>query len=408
MKLWSTHLKGKVKIPSSKSYCHRYIIAASFSKKESVLDNVSMSDDIKSTLEIVKKLGAKIEQKNQTFIIQKKSICDKKEPLYFFCSESASTLRFLIPISITNPRKVFFYGKHNLPKRPLSPFFPILEASHVSFQTKGEKDLCIQLDGQLKSGKYEIAGNVSSQFITALLFALPLLEGDSEISILGNLESKAYIEMTLDVLEKFQIQIFRTKNTFYIPGNQIYQSYSTSIEGDYSQAAFFLVANSLGNQIQIQGLSQESKQADYEILSMIKKLETKKEDEILVLDGSQCPDIVPILSLRAALTPGKTMIQNIERLKIKECDRLHATAEILNQLGAKVIEHTASLEFDGVSHLIGNSVSSFGDHRMAMMIAIASSCCQGEIILDDGNCVSKSYPNFWEDFKQLGGNYELG
>lgn len=408
MKLFSNTLKGKVLIPSSKSYCHRYIIAASLAEETSILYNITSSDDIQSTMEIMKELGAKIEQKKQNLIIQKKSSYPEKKEFHFFCSESASTLRFLIPISLVHFRKVSFYGKNNLPNRPLYPFFPIFKSSDISFQTRGEKDLCIQLEGQLKSGNHVIEGDVSSQFISGLLFALPLLEGDSTLHILGNLESKAYVDMTLDVLKKYKIKILQENNYFMIPGKQTYHAHSTRIEGDYSQAAFFLVANSLGSDIKIEGLNCSSKQADFQILQMIQTLNEKIPQETLILDGSQCPDIIPILSLKAALTVGKTIIENIGRLRMKECDRLHATANILNKLGAKVTEHSSSLEFEGVSHLIGNSVSSFHDHRMAMMIAIASTCCQGEIILDDAECVSKSYPKFWEDFKNLGGQYVLG
>ncbi|HEY4533663.1 MAG TPA: 3-phosphoshikimate 1-carboxyvinyltransferase [Fusobacterium sp.] len=408
MKLFSNTLKGKLVIPASKSYCHRYIIAASLAKKMSVLRNVTLSDDIQSTIEIMKKLGAKIEQRKHAFFLQKEMIQEEDDNFHFFCSESASTLRFLIPISLVHHRKVSFYGKNNLPNRPLNPLFPILKSSDISFRTKGENNLCIQLEGQLQSGDYSLEGNVSSQFITGLLFALPLLNGDSSLHILGDFESKAYVDMSLDVLEKFKIKIFQEGNHFFIPGKQQYQAYSTIIEGDYSQAAFFLVANSLGNEIEILGLAKDSKQADSRISSMIHSLEEKAPQETLILDGSQCPDIIPILSVKAALTRGKTVIQNIKRLRIKECDRLHATADILKKLGAKVTEHSSSLEFEGVPHFKGTSVSSFGDHRMAMMIAIASTCCQGEILLDNATCVSKSYPKFWEDFKSLGGKYVLG
>ncbi|AYV92920.1 3-phosphoshikimate 1-carboxyvinyltransferase [Fusobacterium necrophorum subsp. funduliforme ATCC 51357] len=408
MKLFSNRLKGKLQIPASKSYCHRYIIAASLAKEMSILHNISLSDDIQSTIENMKKLGAKIEQREQDFLIQKGDICDNQKNFHFFCSESASTLRFLIPLSLIQYRKVSFYGRNTLPNRPLSPFFPILNSSGISFRTEGENSLCIQLEGQLKAGNYSLEGNISSQFITGLLFALPLLDGNSQLHILGNLESKAYVDMSLDVLEKFKIQIFREKNHFFIPGKQEYQAYSTTIEGDYSQAAFFLVANSMGNEIEIAGLTKDSKQADFQISSMIQALEEKVPQETLILDGSQCPDIIPILSVKAALTQGKTVIQNIKRLRMKECDRLHATADILNKLGAKVVENSSSLEFEGVSHFKGNSVSSFEDHRMAMMIAVASTRCQGEILLDNATCVSKSYPTFWEDFKSLGGKYVLG
>lgn len=409
MKIYPRSLSGSINIPASKSFCHRAIIAASLAEGISEIKKISLSDDIQSTLLAMKALGSHIEQRKNIYFIQKEKPEKKAKNLKIDCSESASTLRFLIPISMLQEREVSFYGKHNLPKRPLSPYFPIFEKSKIFFSTESaDKNLCISLKGQLVAGNYTLPGNVSSQFISGLLFALPLLEGDSSLTILSDLESKSYVDMTLDILYHFGIEIQEKGNTFIIPGNQHYIPQELSMEGDYSQAAFFLVANSLGSKIQIEGLSKNSKQGDKVILEFLNALEHKTKEEVLVLDGSQCPDIIPVLSLRAALTPGKTRIIKIERLRVKECDRLHATAEVLHRLGAKVKEGKDFLELEGVSKLQGNSVSSYGDHRMAMMIAIASTCCDGAIFLDNADCVSKSYPNFWKDFTSLGGEYHVG
>lgn len=409
MKLQNSLLAGRILIPASKSFCHRAIIAASLAKGISKIENISLSEDIQATIYAMKQLGSSVEERENIYYIQGSSEEKKEEKLEIFCSESASTLRFLLPLSLTEEREVSFYGKHNLPKRPLEPYFHILDACNISYcKTDLKSGLCISAKGKLSPGKYSLVGNISSQFITGLLFSLPLLEENSQLTILGNLESSSYLDMTLEVLYRFGIEIHQENNIFFIPGKQHYIAQNFKIEGDYSQAAFFLVANSLGSNIEIEGLEKISKQADYKILEYLLALEHKKEEELLILDGSQCPDIIPILSLRAALTPGKTKIINIERLRLKECDRLSATAEILNRLGARVVEGTNFLAFEGVPSLQGNVVSSYGDHRMAMMIAIASTCCLGEITLDNADCVKKSYPNFWKDFQSLGGKYYVG
>lgn len=409
MKLYSKSLSGSIQIPSSKSFCHRAIIAASLAEGISKIQNITLSEDIECTLDAMKQLGSHIEERKHIYYIQKQKREVRAKKLDIFCSQSASTLRFLIPLALVQEREARFFGEHNLPRRPLQAYFPIFEKSKIIFEeAKKEIGLCLSVKGQLLAGDYSLPGNSSSQFITGLLFALPLLAGDSKLTITNKLESKAYVDMTLDVLYRFGIEIIRDENMFFVPGGQRYISQNFSIEGDYSQAAFFLVANSLGSNINIRGLEENSKQADKAILPFLKSLEEKQKGDFLILDGSQCPDIIPVLSLRAALTSGKTRIVNIQRLRTKECDRIHATSEVLNRLGAKVIERKDFLEFEGVPHLKGNSVSSYGDHRMAMMIAIASIRCQGDILLDNADCVKKSYPNFWQDFKSLGGEYHVG
>ena len=266
------------------------------------------------------------------------------------------------------------------------------------------------LDGELKSGEYEIDGNISSQFITGLLFSLPLLNENSKIIIKGKLESSSYIDITLDCLNKFGINIIKNSyKEFIIKGNQNYKSGNYQVEADYSQIAFFLVANSIGSNIKINGLNSNSLQGDKKIIDFIYKIDNWNKKEKLILDGSETPDIIPILSLKACISKKEIEIVNIARLRIKESDRLRAIVKELSKLGFDLLEKEDSILINSrkdFNKIINNSpvyLSSHSDHRIAMTIAIASTYYDGEIILDNLDCIKKSYPNFWEVFLSLGG-----
>lgn len=404
-------LIGEVTPPPSKSILHRYIIASSLAKGISKIENISYSNDIIATIEAMKKLGANIEERDNCLLIDGNKTFDKEflnNNSEINCNESGSTLRFLFPLSIVKENKILFKGKGKLFKRPLSPYFKNFDKHQIRYSYKNENE--ILLEGQLKSGSYQIDGNISSQFITGLLFSLPLLDGNSKIIIKGKLESSSYIDMTLDCLHKFGINIANNSyKEFIIRGNQNYKSGNYLIEADYSQAAFFLVANSIGSDININGLNTSSLQGDKKIIYFISEIDSWNKKERLILDGSETPDIIPILSLKAAISKKEIEIVNIARLRIKESDRLSATVQELSKLGFDLIEKEDSILINSRKNFIQNniekfvSLSSHSDHRIAMMIAIASTCYDGEIILDNLDCVKKSYPNFWEVFLSLGG-----
>ena len=403
-------LVGEVSPPPSKSILHRYIIASSLAKGISEIENISYSDDIIATIEAMRKLGAKIEENNNNLIIDGSKTFDKEylnNNSEIDCNESGSTLRFLFPLSIIKENKILFKGKGKLFKRPLSPYFENFDKYQIKYSYTNENE--ILLDGVLKSGEYEIDGNISSQFITGLLFSLPLLNGNSKIIIKGKLESSSYIDITLDCLSKFGIKIINNLyQEFIIEGNQTYKSGNYKVEADYSQVAFFLVANSIGSNIKINGLNTNSLQGDKKIIDFISEIDEWNKNEKLILDGSETPDIIPILSLKACISKKEIEIVNIARLRIKESDRLKATVEELSKLGFDLIEKEDSILFNSRKNFIHNnkeivSLSSHSDHRIAMTIAIASTCYEGEIILDNLDCVKKSYPNFWEVFLLLGG-----
>ena len=402
-------LVGELSLPPSKSVLHRYIIAGSLAKGISKIENISFSEDIIATIEAMKKLGAKIEQKENYLLIDgSDTFKNLNENIEIDCNESGSTLRFLFPLSIVEENKVLFKGRGKLFKRPMTPYFENFEKYKIKHSYIDEN--AILLEGQLKAGIYEIDGNISSQFITGLLFSLPLLDRESKIIINGKLESSNYIDISLDCLSKFGIKIINNSHQeFVIEGNQSYRAGNYRTEADYSQAAFFLVANAIGSNIKINDLSENSLQGDKKIIDYISEIDNWNSKDTLVLDGSETPDIIPILSLKAAVSGKKIEIVNIERLRIKESDRLKATVEELSKLNFDLIEKKDSILINSRENFKINknekivSLSAHSDHRIAMMIAIATTCYDGEILLDNLDCVKKSYPNFWEVFLSLGG-----
>ena len=402
-------LVGELSPPPSKSVLHRYIIASSLAKGVSKIENISFSEDIIATIEAMKKLGANIEQKENYLLIDgSDTFKNLNENIEIDCNESGSTLRFLFPLSIVKENKVLFKGRGKLFKRPMTPYFENFEKYKIKHSYIDENK--ILLEGQLKSGIYEIDGNISSQFITGLLFSLPLLEGESKIIINGKLESSNYIDISLDCLSKFGIKIINNSyQEFVIEGNQSYRAGNYRTEADYSQAAFFLVANAIGSKIKINDLSEDSLQGDKKIIDFISEIDKWSSKDTLVLDGSETPDIIPILSLKAVVSGKKIEIVNVERLRIKESNRLKATVEELSKLNFDLIEKKDSILINSRENFKVNknekvvSLSAHSDHRIAMMIAIAATCYDGEILLDNLDCVKKSYPNFWEVFLSLGG-----
>jgi 3-phosphoshikimate 1-carboxyvinyltransferase len=400
IKIRNSKLKGRVEVPSSKSISHRAIICASLcSEGESILHNLTLSDDIEATIEGMNQLGAEISMCGDKAYIRRNNMLSQIPVID--CRESGSTLRFLIPIGLVLYQNISFYGSQKLLERPLDVYYDIFNKQSIEYTVN---DRSLDISGKLLSGTYEIPGNISSQFISGLLFSLPLLDDDSEIIITDGLESRAYVDLTIDVLNKFGITIVqKNENSLYIPGKQSYKSCDYTIECDYSQAAFFLVANELGNEIECVGLNIDSLQGDREIINIIRKF--KEHSDEVVIDASQVPDLVPIVTVLAALREGcTTVITNAQRLRLKESDRLKAISTEMNKLGASIKETEDGLIIYGKKELKGGViVNSWHDHRIAMSLAIAATNCKEEITLYDHMAVNKSYPNFWQDFRNLGG-----
>lgn len=418
VKIEPTKLKGTIRIPPSKSLSHRAIISAALSSEESHISNLIFSDDIDATSQAMKSLGTEIEKTSLSSLKIRGLLPIKLSGQTIDCKESGSTLRFLIPISLLAQGKTIFKGKGKLVSRPLDAYYKIFDKQGIKYKNR-MGHLPLQVEGELSPGEFEIEGGVSSQYITGLLFTLPLLDGDSKITITSELESKGYVDLTIDILTKFGVDIInKNYKEFTIKGNQDYKANDYIVEGDFSQAAFWLVAGILGGEIDSRDLNVDSLQGDKAILNLIKEMggdisinvssiTTKKsKTKGRVIDASQCPDIIPILTVLAALSEGETRIINAARLRIKESDRLKAISSELNKLGADVVELENGLVVNGIPSLKGGKVDSWNDHRIAMALAIASIRCSGPVIITNSDVVNKSYPHFWEDFKKLGGKID--
>lgn len=400
--------------PSSKSYIHRYLLSALFAEGESTIDNVSFSNDISATLSCIEELGAKVWVSEDKTQIKVTGANGRKERASLYCGESASTLRFIIPIATLFADNIEYRGASSLFKRPLDPYFKIFDKNQMSYEFElGE---FLKLKGKLTDHTYAVDGSVSSQFVTGLLFTLPNMEYDSKVIIEGTLQSKPYVDITLEVLENSGIEIINNNyETFEIKGNQKFKAGNYFSQGDYSQVAFFLVAGCFAGGIECTNMEPRSLQGDRVIVDILRKMgadittvergyKVNKSDlkSIGTIDASDFPDIVPILSLACALAEGTTIIKGIERLRIKECDRAFATVDVLSKLGADICEKDGALVIHGKKALKGGRVQSFNDHRMAMTASVASLVSQEKVIIEEPMSINKSYPAFYEDIKSTG------
>ena len=361
-------LKGIAEIPCSKSYAHRLLIAAALSDAPTEVVMNALNDDILATASCLNALGAKAERTDSGFFVH--PIAAPRPNAALFCGESGSTLRFMLPVAAMLGEDCAFTGADRLP---------------------------IHLSGKLQGGRYLLPGNVSSQYITGLMLALPLCSKDSEIVLTTPLESASYIEITLEALKPFGIVIARTETGWRVPGGQHYASPGRiAAEGDWSGAAFWCAANALGSQVACRGLNSRSIQGDRTILDQLSRLGGE-------IDVSDTPDLVPALAVAAAFHPGTTRITGAARLRIKESDRLRAVADLLTRLGGRVDEHPDGLTIHGGSRLKGGRVDGCNDHRIVMAAAIAATAAEGPVTITDAQAVGKSYPAFFETFNALGG-----
>lgn len=404
VKITPSRLSGEVNIPASKSVAHRLLICAGLSDGASEIKGLSMSEDIKATISCLEALGAKITLKDDTAYVQ--GVAAPAKEAVLDCRESGSTLRFLIPVAAALGVNATFKGAGKLPERPITPYLSELPKAGIRFDY--ESTMPFSISGKLNSGELSVAGDISSQFISGLLFALPMCKGDSVIKLTSALESKPYIDLTVNALEQFGIKIKETENGYFIPGNQKYLSCQARAEGDYSQAAFFAVANAIGSDVKIKNLPEISAQGDKKILEIISKMKytNKKGLSCFTADASNIPDLVPILAVLGSMGDKPSYITNARRLRIKESDRLRAVSEMLLNLGGNVDELPDGLVIFP-SELTGGEIDSFNDHRIVMAAAIASTVCKNPVIIKNAGAVRKSYPDFFRDFKNLGGTADV-
>ena len=385
--------KGTVIAPPSKSMAHRMLMGAGLADGVSHVQNIDLSEDIKATLGILEALGCKYEISEREVImtgigskkIQSNQILD--------CKESGSTLRFFIPLLLTGGEKSVFSGAKRLLERPLDIYKDICEDQGILFE---KEDQSLTVCGKLKATHYKVPGGISSQFITGLLFALPLLKEDSILEILPPVESRAYIDMTLEALALYGIIVYRRQDTFYVKGNQTYRAYHGAVEGDYSNAAFLEALNVIGGNVEVTGLREESFQGDQVYKSYFRQLEMGNP----ILDLSGCPDLGPILMGVAAAKYGATFT-GTRRLKIKESDRGAVMAEELAKFGIEVqVEENSIVVESGNLEIPTETLKSHNDHRIAMTLATLCTLTGGEI--EECESVRKSFPDYFNVLKSLG------
>lgn len=393
-------LCGSVVLPPSKSAAHRALICAALSAQPCRVHPLSNSVDMQATQGALRTL------------LQTQANGDVQE---IDCAESGSTLRFLIPVAAALGKNVRFVGHGKLPQRPIGDYLRLLPQHGV--QCKSTGGLPLEITGRLTPGRFELAGNVSSQYITGLLLALPLCAGDSEIVLTTPLQSASYVDLTVQVMRRFGVSVEKTETGYLVPGAQQYSAVEYMVEADWSQAAFYFAAGAIGGDVTVQGVDLHSVQGDRLIVSLAEQFgATVKTDAQahavrcsrgalrgISIDAQDIPDMVPALCVMAAFADGKTVISGVERLRFKESDRIAGVVQNLRAMGAEASSDGRSITVCGGRALHGAHLHGFNDHRIVMAFAVAALYADGQTVIDDAQSIRKSYPDFFEEYNRLGG-----
>ncbi|MDR1885355.1 MAG: 3-phosphoshikimate 1-carboxyvinyltransferase [Synergistaceae bacterium] len=413
--------RGVVTPPPSKSLSHRAVICSALAGGGSVIENLGVSDDIEATLAGIRALGlANARREGSVLRVDSSSGTRRASPdevRVVDCNESGSTLRFLLPIAALDGSTTSFVGRGRLMSRPLDVYAKFFAEAGASFVQEPDR---ITVRGPFRSGEYEMRGDVSSQFVSGLILALPLLEGDSVIRLVTPLESRRYVDLTIDVARRFGAEVLEGDSCYAVRGGRRYRPARYQVEPDYSQAAFFLASAALGRDVEVEGLDPDSLQGDRDILRILGEMGAVVDWRAgprgggwrtsvragrlsaVTVDARDIPDLVPPVAALCCFCEGTSRIEGALRLRLKESDRLSALRTELNKLGADVEETRDSLAIRGAGRLAGGRVDAWGDHRIAMSLAVAAIGCDGPVLMSGWRSVSKSYPDFWRDFE--GGN----
>ena len=407
-------LKGTITAPPSKSAGHRSLICAALCDREVKIYNCGESNDMTATVNALTALGSAVTRNGNTVSVTPLKRNNKNITINFL--ESGSTARFIIPIALAlGCENITFAGQGRLPERPFDTYCDIFDEFGIEYNSR---KLPMTVSGTLKSGDYRLPGNISSQFISGLLLALSIIPGESTVRLTSSLESKPYVDMTVNELKAFGTDIKETDNGYLVTGKGHLTATNRTVEGDWSQAAFFLVAGAVNGDVTVKGLDINSLQGDKAILNLLKDFgadvellndgaRVKKAPlHGITINASQIPDLVPILAVTAALAEGTTIIKNAERLKIKESDRLFETASRLQAFGVDAKETADGLVIKG-SVLRKADITSANDHRIVMAFSVLSSVADGVSTISDPLAINKSYPNFFEDFLSVGGDVNV-
>ncbi len=406
-------LEGELRVIPSKSYMHRALICAALADNPTVLYCHESNRDIQATAGCLSALGAEIREENGVYTVF--PIVKRDDPADLCCEESGSTLRFMLPVTAALGRKATFYAKGRLSQRPLSPLYEELARHGVTLSPNGVFPL--SLEGQLTGGAYALGGSVSSQFFTGLLMGLPLLPQESKITVLGRLESAPYVELTCAVMKEFGIEPVVTDTEMMVSPASFRSPGELFVEGDWSNAAFWLVAGVIGGKIRLTGLQKSSTQGDKAVVSILREMGGNLREENglylaeksmlhgITIDATDIPDLVPVLAVAAAYAKGETVIRGAARLRLKESDRIESVCGMLTALGVTCEETADGMVIQG-GGLTGGIVDAFGDHRIAMSAAVASLACKESVAIIGAQAVEKSYPAFFRHLENLGGVYK--
>lgn len=395
VKLRNSEMMGEVVIPPSKSAAHRALICSFLAGGGDVSPIIS-SNDMKATTQALRAI------ENDEELVD--------------CIESGSTLRFLIPVVAALGKSVTFVGTGRLPERPIGDYLRLLPEHNVECESDG--GLPLKINGKLTAGDYELAGNVSSQYITGLLLALPILEGDSRIILTTELQSKPYVDMTVKIMADYGVEALKTDYGYFVKGNQAYLKRDYIVESDWSQAAFFLVAGAIAGEVTLKGLDLNSTQGDKAVVDILKRFGADidvNEDYIcsrksdltgIEIDATDIPDMVPSLAVAASYAKGQTVIKGAERLRLKESDRIESVVTNLKRMGVDVSETPDGMIING-GCVHGASLDGYNDHRIVMSFAVAALNARGETEITDAMSINKSYPTFFEDYNSIGGRADV-
>ena len=416
----TNHLEGAVSAPPSKAYTHRMLIAALLSNGASKIFNPLVSDDTQATLEAVKALGAETElQENFWTIHGQESLKTPSHPID--CRESGSTLRFMIPVAALAPGPSTFLFGASFELRPVAPLLESLKELGAESAIQQDGSFVVVRGGGIMGGKTSIRGDISSQFISGLLFACPKAKEDTEINVTTKLESKSYVEMTLEVIVKHGLEgaVNPDLSRLWIPSNQNYIPSDHTVPGDFSSAAFLLAAAAVtSSKVTVKNLTYQTSQGDREILGILQEMgasvkvgddSVEVECDKLVgvdIDAKDIPDLVPVCAVLACYAEGHSEIYNAKRLRYKESDRLDSISTELKKMGANIIVNEDGLTINGGCPLHGATIDPHNDHRIAMACAVAALGAKGETKIQDVECINKSYPQFFSDLCTLGANVD--
>lgn len=412
-KITPKQVKGCLQVPPSKSMGHRLLICAGLAHGTSVIRNIQHSKDMEATMDCLKSLGAKIEGDYPDFTITGTSPKERKAEAVLNCQESGSTIRFMLPVAALSSQEAVLTGKGRLLSRPMDVYVDIFEEQELMFEQSSE---AIKVRGPLQGGEFTVPGNVSSQFISGLLLAGPFFEEGAEIAVLPPYESRSYVDMTVAAMRKFGVLVSVPTENGYIVSPARYKCTNATVEGDFSQAAFMAVLAAIKGEITLTGLNPSSLQSDRVIFNILKKCGAEivwNKNSVTVrksrltpihVDLSDCPDLGPVLCVLAAYIPGRSVIDHCRRLRLKESDRIEAMERELHKWGVNMTSTEDTITIEGKEAYKAEdvvSISSHNDHRIAMAMAVFGTCAQSDSVIMDAQAVTKSWPGFFEDLKEV-------